>query len=64
MENKGWKLANKGKASEEAGKIRRMDKKRGMTKNGLIVLVCVICLVIGWFYYLTPQEFLKTHKIH
>jgi hypothetical protein len=28
-----------------------------MTKIGLIVLVCVICLVIGWFYYLiTLQE--------
>ena len=32
-------------------------KKRGMTRNGLIVLVCVIfCLVIGWFYCLIIQQ--------
>ena len=29
---------------------------RGMTKIRLIVLVCVICLVIGWFYYLIIQQ--------
>jgi hypothetical protein len=57
VKNKGWGLAEKGKASEEAGRIRRVNKKRGMTKIGLIVLVCVICLVMGWFYYLiTLQE--------
>jgi hypothetical protein len=27
-----------------------------MTKIGLIVLGCVICLVIGWFYYLIIQQ--------
>ncbi len=35
----------------KAGRIRRVDKMRGMTKIGLIVLVCVICLVIGCCYY-------------
>jgi hypothetical protein len=44
-------LVEKGKASEEAGRIRRVDKMRGMTKIRLIVLVCVICLVIGCCYY-------------
>ena len=54
--NKGWGLVEKGKESEESGRIRRVDKMRGMTKIRLIVLVCVICLVIGWFYYLIIQQ--------
>ena len=33
-----------------------VDKKRGTLKIRLIVLVCVICLVIGWFYYLIIQQ--------
>jgi hypothetical protein len=33
-----------------------VDKKRGTTKKRLIVFVCVICLVIGWFYYLIIQQ--------
>ena len=49
-------MVEKGKASEEAGRIRRVDKKSGMTKIGLIVLVGVICLVIGWLYYLIIQQ--------
>jgi len=56
VNNKGWGLVEKAKASEEPGRIQRADKERGMTKIGLIVLVCVICLVIGWFYYLIIQQ--------
>jgi hypothetical protein len=33
-----------------------VDKKRGTTKKRLIVFVCVICLVVGWLYYLIIQQ--------
>ena len=43
MNNKEWKLVDKGKGWKNQAKR-------------LIVLVCVICLVIGWFYYLIIQQ--------
>jgi hypothetical protein len=40
----------------KAGRIRRADKKRGMTKSGWIALIYVVCLVIGYFYYMIIQQ--------
>ena len=51
MKNKGWKLIGEEKAIEEPGRIQRVDKKRGLTKIQLIVLLCLICFVVGFCLY-------------
>jgi hypothetical protein len=56
VKNKGWGLDEKGKASEEAGRIRRADKMRGIIKDPLFVSVCVICLVMGMGFSMIPIQ--------